>query len=29
VTSGAGAHKDVVEAIIRALDDYLAKGAGS
>jgi shikimate kinase len=28
VRSGAGAHKDVVEAIIRALDDYLAKGAG-
>jgi shikimate kinase len=27
VKSGDGAHKDVVEAIVRALDDYLAKGA--
>jgi shikimate kinase len=27
VKSGNGAHKDVVEAIVRALDDYLAKGA--
>jgi len=27
VKSGAGAHKDVVEAIVQALDDYLAKDA--
>jgi shikimate kinase len=27
VTSGNGAHKDVVEAIVRALDEYLARPA--
>jgi shikimate kinase len=28
VKSGDGAHKDVVETIVRALEDYLAKSAG-
>lgn len=27
VKSGAGAHKDVVDAIVQALDDYLEKGS--
>ena len=29
VRSGDGAHRDVVDSILRALDDYLASGAGA